>query len=620
MSAYTVEQYQQAAKRAYDAGNTKVAKSLAQKGLALRKQQNQQFQQDNMLPSADVDTSVRPKPPERFGDTVKEFAGPALNAAGQAIQRSFQPDRTFFERVKDYGEAGLMGLGGLYAGGAATIGEILGGDRTQERKAARDMMMLGEVAVPELAGVPSAVSRIARAGTALPDNVKRAQAAQDLNIVPNLGTQGKVGAMIDAGLETNLLTASRGAQAADRTVSGMEDVLSNNAAKLGKATSEEAAGEALKKGGDAFISGFKAKSATLYNDVDKFIDPQSNVSAPNAVASLIEMTRNSSEFPSITALTDGPVFGKILGDLTEDLGGPMMLREMPYSTLKALRTEINDAISLDPLGGAKNGKLKKLAASLKTDMELAAKNAGPQAEAALKRANDYYAENAKIVKKAMSKIAGENVTPEQAYRNLVAMTQGKGKGDIKKLAQLKASLPKDSWATASATIVRKMGETIPSQRTSTGMEAIAEFSPNTFLTNWHNTSNSAKTILTSGNMDRSTLKELNKLATVVNGFKQGQRERNFSKTGQALTTGAGVGAAFAEPVTAAIVAGNLILSSRALTNKTFLKALNSARAGQTFQLKKIVQDGTALSSEASSVLRLMAADQMREEDNPNAQE
>ena len=168
---------------------------------------NKLYAQRNMLPSPDDDTTDSPKAPNRFGDTAAEFSAPAREAMRAYAGRMMAADRTPLQRAGDAGMTGLAALGAGYAGTAGLLGDIVGGDRTQERKAARDFMMLGEVAVPELAGVPSAVSRVVRQpsvlntkvgaftnfrGGAIPISEKQAaaQAAQDISVTPTLGMQG----------------------------------------------------------------------------------------------------------------------------------------------------------------------------------------------------------------------------------------------------------------------------------------------------------------------------------------------------------------------------------------------------------------------------------------------
>ena len=52
-----------------------------------------------------------------------------------------------------------------------------------------------------------------------------------------------------------------------------------------------------------------------------------------------------------------------------------------------------------------------------------------------------------------------------------------------------------------------------------------------------------------------------------------------------------------------------------MTNAPFLKAVNAATAGNFTKLSKLAQDGSAIGSEAATLLRLVGADQAKEEEN-----
>jgi hypothetical protein len=182
---------------------------------------------------------------------------------------------------------------------------------------------------------------------------------------------------------------------------------------------------------------------------------------------------------------------------------------------------------------------------------------------------------------------------------------------VKALTQLKKSLPKEEWSTVSSTILKKLGDTSAGRA---GAEGTTAFSASSFLTNWNKMSNPAKTVLTSGNVPQSVRRELNDLATTVARFKGAGGERNFSNTGTIITTAALTAGTIADALKAGIASGSLYLSARALTNETFLKAVNAAAKSDLTKLQRLAQDGTALSSEAATLLRLAGADIAKEKE------
>lgn len=97
--------------------------------------------------------------PDVFGDTTKEMARPYFEAAADLASTAGrrptyfeQPFMQGLERTGQYiGDMGLAGmnaaLGGVY-GGAGLLGEAFGGDTSNERRLARDLATMFDVAGP----------------------------------------------------------------------------------------------------------------------------------------------------------------------------------------------------------------------------------------------------------------------------------------------------------------------------------------------------------------------------------------------------------------------------------------------------------------------------------------
>ena len=584
------------------------ARAAASQRIRARKARNAAFARVNMLPSPDEDTTDSPKAPNRFGDTAAEFSAPFRKNIGDILARS-DFDAPLRQRAMDAAMLPLNALGLVYGGGAGLLGDILGGDRTQERKAARDVFMLNEVAVPQLAGVPSAVSRIARLGAQLPAKQAAAQAASRIGVTPTLGMQGRGSALLEAGLEKVPFTTGRVAQAADRTSDQMSDVLDRATAKVGDATTNVAAGEAAQRGADAFVSNFQNKSTKLFNAVDDKIGFSTFVTAPKTIGVLEDLTKYGVKYPKIGEFLNNPKFKKVLSDL--EVNGA--LNAMPYELLKDLRSNIGQSIGkMDgPMSDLQEAHLKRLYASLTDDMRLAAEAAGPDAVKAFERANKFYRAGQARIDNVIKDVANAK-SPEIAYNKIVGMTlDNSPRGSVKALTQLKKSLPKEEWSTVSSTILKKLGDTSAGRA---GAEGTTAFSASSFLRNWNKMSNPAKTVLTSGNVPQSVRRELDDLATTVARFKGAGGERNFSNTGTIITTAALTAGTIADALKAGIASGSLYLSARALTNETFLKAVNAAAKSDLTKLQRLAQDGTALSSEAATLLRLAGADIAKEKE------
>jgi len=583
-------------------------KALQLQAKAKRKRDNQRFAQQNMLPSPDTVVEPLTEETNRFGDTAAEFSAPFRQNMRTIAQRS-SFDRPIADRAKDVGLMALNTLGAAYTGGAGLLGDMFGGDRTQERKAARDFMLLGEVAVPELAGAPAAVTRLARKASPISQRQAVAQSAQDLGITPTLSMNNRTAGVLETTLANAPFSAGSINRAQDRTVSQMGDAFTQASERLGTPTTREGAGEALKSGAESFVNKFEEKSSKLYNQLDSEIGFNSFVTAPRSIAVLEEITKNSSKYPEIDKFLKKPIFAKILRDLEVDGS----LNALPYEALKDLRSTIGKSIGSfsGVMSDLDQGQLKKLYGALSQDLELAARSAGPKALNAYTRANNYYRAGQSRIENALKNVLKAD-TEKKAYNDIVAMTlEASPKGSTKKLLQLKKSLPQDQWSTVSATIIRKLGETPPQRSGAPDATDFAEFNPANFLTNWNKMDNSAKTVLLSGNAPASVKTELDKLAQVVEKFKQ--RPVATGSAPANIMTAFLAGSIF-DFGGALALGGGLFTGTRMLTSNVALKAINSATAGDFTKLRKLAREDSALGSEASTLLRLIAAETARQQE------
>jgi len=583
-------------------------KALQLQAKAKRKRDNQRFAQQNMLPSPDTVVEPLTEETNRFGDTAAEFSAPFRQNMRTIAQKS-SFDRPIADRAKDVGLMALNTLGAAYTGGAGLLGDMFGGDRTQERKAARDFMLLGEVAVPELAGAPAAVTRLARKASPISQRQAVAQSAQDLGITPTLSMNNRTAGVLETTLANAPFSAGSINRAQDRTVSQMGDAFTQASERLGTPTTREGAGEALKSGAESFVNKFEEKSSKLYNQLDSEIGFNSFVTAPRSIAVLEEITKNANKYPEIDKFLKKPIFAKILRDLEVDGS----LNALPYEALKDLRSTIGKSIGSfsGVMSDLDQGQLKKLYGALSQDLELAARSAGPKALNAYTRANNYYRAGQSRIENALKNVLKAD-TEKKAYNDIVAMTlEASPKGSTKKLLQLKKSLPQDQWSTVSATIIRKLGEAPPQRGGAPDATDFAEFNPANFLTNWNKMDNSAKTVLLSGNAPTSVKTELDKLAQVVDKFKQ--RPVATGSAPANIMTAFLAGSIF-DLGGALALGGGLFTGTRMLTSNVALKAINSATAGDFTKLRKLAREDSALGSEASTLLRLIAAETARQQE------
>lgn len=553
---------------------------------------------------------------DSFGDTIgramdqpiaatKAYAGGLVDQSRSPTMQAL-PDwvpegaRSPVAYAGDSLGAAAGGLGTAMGFAAGLAGETLGGSPTNERKLARDLTMMGQVAVPELSGVSGAAlaaGNAARAAQRLEGPATAAQrgarAADDLGITPSLGAGGKVRGMTAATLEKVPGTGGVIAKDAGRFVDEVETAFQRIAGKVGKATTPSEAGATLQRGLGQFVKNFRDRSNVLFRDVGAKIPDGTKIQAPDTIAAIRDAIEPFAGNPEIARQLGLNKWASIADDLENGVS---------WRAALDLRTSIGESIGKinGPLANMDQGKLKLAYGKLTGDLEAAAKAAGPEAESAWRRANNYYRRGAERIETALDKtIRAES--PERAFEAFANMAKkDRASSDAQRMFKIKASMPREEWREVSASIIDRMGRARPGGQDATG----EVFSPAKFLTEWNGLSDEAKSVL----LPKDLRAEMNKLAEVASLAKSANAERNFSNTGT-IMTGAGAGAAMTQaPVTTASLLAGSFLSAKAMTSPVMLRALNKMARGDTRAMRAVAKGGSPLAQEARTILRMTAAE------------
>lgn len=555
----------------------------------------------DLAPSAyDPSQNVATPQVDRFGDTIRAATEGPVAATKHYAGEVVNPENSIGERALAAGQTALAGAGALYSLGAGTVGEVFGGSPTNEKKLARDLMMMGEVAAPELAGVSGSVRAAGRVAGAAQDISKTptprqeiARAADDLGIVPSLGATGKTSGQVAAALEKVPGVGKVLERDATRFVDDVETAFTSVRRGIGEARDAAGAGEALQGGIGKFVKRFEETSSRLYDRVDEFIPSDMKVEAPNTVSLVQDLTSEFADKPALMQQLGLNKFASLAGDIE---GG------LSWKAIKDLRSSIGRAIGSKsgPLEGLDKAQLRQMYGQLTADMEAAAAQAGPKAKAAWDRANTYYAKGAERIQGALDKTIKAD-SPERAFEAFANMTKAdRASSDVRRMRVIKKSMPKEDWNSVSASIVDRLGKAPSGQQNAAG----DVFSPGRFLTEWNKMSDEAKSIL----LEPGARNQLDKLAKVSEGVKKANAERNFSNTGTVETWLAIVfGAGANLPATMGAV-GAANLSARAMTSQRFLSAANRAARGDYKAMKAIANGGSPVAQDAKTILRLAAAD------------
>lgn len=442
--------------------------------------------------------------------------------------------------------------------------------------------------VPGAARVSIAESarRLARGG-----EEGRQRVAQNVQTFKDAGTQPTVGQATEsrvARATESLLTKAPGGagrMVAKGEAQGQEigSKIESLATQLSPKASGEQAGRAIQRGvsgSGGFVESFKAKSGSNYNELDKHVKATDTFDVSNTQAALQKLTTPIAGAEKTSGRLINSRIKAISDALTEDLAANNGV--MPYRAVKELRTMIGNEMADAPLGGdVSRAQWKQVYSGLTKDMQAAATKAGPQAEAALARANAYHAAGMKRLE-VLDNVVDKAGGPEAVFR---AATSGAKEGATT-LRAVMQSLPDEAKKTLSASVLRRMGRAKAGNQDEHG----EKFSTETFLTNWNTMSPQARAVL----FDRygpAFRADMDSIAKVANNLREGSAVfRNPSGTSQAAgQTGAVVAfltsLATGHPGGAAAVAagaGGANISARVMTSPAAVKWLaQTTRASQS---------------------------------------
>lgn len=623
----TLEEIFQAAKKADMAGDTAgaaklvgIARSMMGQGATqpISAPQNRPTYAEDLTPATPppYDQQGKPtQPVDRFGDTISaamEQPVAALSAfAGGLADQSKSPTmaalpkgipytmRRTIAGVGDLGGLALSGLGTVYAGAAGLAGEAFGGSPTRENQLARDLMMMGQVAVPELAGVSGTTLAAGRAATVAPKALSETQqfrnAARDIGVVPSLGMTSKAGAMAASAMEKVPFSANAIAKDAARAVGEVEGAFNAAVPRIGTAGSPMVAGERLQAGLGRYVESFQARSKELFDKVDARIPPDTQVALPETIKTIDASKKFFENNPELAQKLGLNQWDKVVNEAAAN--------GIPWQGVKQFRTEIGKAIGSNrgTLADEDLGRLKSLYGALTADMENATRQTGNGAYGAWKAATGYYQKGATRIEIYLDKTIKAD-SPErafEAFRNMAS--KDRSSSDIQRMRVIKSSMPPDDWNAVSASIVDRLGKASSGQQSAAG----DKFSASTFLTEWNKMSPEAKAVL----LPDDIRSELDSIAKVSERVKSANAERNSSNTGTTTAwTAIGAGLATSPKTTVATLLANAV-TAKALTSLTFLKAVNQASKGQRASLSMMATGDGPFKADAQAILSIIAANE-----------
>jgi hypothetical protein len=284
-------------------------------------------------------------------------------------------------------------------------------------------------------------------------------------------------------------------------VSGQaRSAMTNVADQFGSSRTFNEAGTELQRGAKEWMGRADQVATKAYDAIP--INPKAGATLDSTRAKLKDMLNIFQSNVKMKQLFENSRLKTYLGALTPDiveveksgptaglerfLGVPAERLEkggkLSWEDLKHFRSIIGEDLGEQRLGGDSpyKSQLNALYGALSEDMRATAQAQGPKALRAFERANNLYRAKEQRIEGALTRILGptSQQTPESASAAIQAMTKGgKSTGDLKTLAEIKASTVKSgAWDEIASTLIRLGGQPANSEGRA--------FNPQTFV-NWY---------------------------------------------------------------------------------------------------------------------------------------
>lgn len=269
----------------------------------------------------------------------------------------------------------------------------------------------------------------------------------------------------------------------------LQDSVQELTEKLAPNATGWGAGEAIARGVNAFKDSVKTTQGMLYRKLDEFIPLQTPVAVNRTREALAALNDGIDGAPSLSQFFRNAKIGNIERALLNDLdafskgsvppgmqgmGVAAPPGQLPYQALQKLRTMVGQEISESSLvSDVPRSKWRALYAALSDDLGSAAEQAGPAAQQAWSRANQYTRASIQRLEQLESVVNRD--APEKIFK---AATSGMSDGGTQ-IARVMKSMPLENRQEVAAAVLQRLGRA----RNSAQNEMGDAFSSETFLTN-----------------------------------------------------------------------------------------------------------------------------------------
>lgn len=554
-----------------------------------------------LLPEAQAMSNIAYQ--AKTGDSLMAGAG---NIIGQAAPYALLPTSA----ATLGGRVALGAVGGAVSGVTAPTEQY-----KSPQQAMKDRITGAEVGGVIGAVVPAAITGLGKT----PDIIKKyaninpvaAKDFTDANIQMSLGAISDSPSikLADKWLSKFVSSADVMQKNTTQTLDDIKNIVGNIGAD--KAVTQQEAGRIIQEGGKNYINRFQEVSSKLYNRLDRYIEPNKNISLDNTINTYANILASANS-PNLQKMLEGNGAVKLLKSMVDDAEReiPVNLNTMAgatksglsYSALKNYRTIIGQELSTPHLiGGTEIPIYKAAYAALSKDMEAAAAANGKQALNAFDKANKFHAEGMTNIENTLQGTLLKNL-PEDAYQSALSGTARGGT----RINSIMRSLKPNQREIVRGTVLNQLG-----LARAGGQDATGEvFSTNTFLTNWNKMSPEAKQAIFG---DKTTSEALNKIARISNNINQVDRFGNPSGTAQQLGFSGVLLGFLTAPIKTTIGVAGANGTARLMTNQSFIKWLANAADAKTPQagakqlsrLKEIANNNPAIANDIAHYLTIV---------------
>ncbi len=321
------------------------------------------------------------------------------------------------------------------------------------------------------------------------DNIATFEAAS--GTVPTMGqaTQSRTLQAAETGLSNVIGGSGIMARRGEAQAKALEDSVQSLSQQLAPNATGWGAGEAITKGVNAFKDSVKTTQKELYGKLDNFIPPTTPVSVNRTQEALKALNEGIDGAPNLSQFFRNAKIGNIERAMLKDVEGATLANiapgmsstgvaptagQLPYQAIQKLRTLVGQEISENSLtSDVPRSKWRALYAALSDDLGTAAEQAGPQAQQAWSRANQYT--KASIQRLDQLETIVNREAPERVFK---AATSGLSDGGTQ-INRLMKSMPEENRREVAAAVLQRLGRAKNSAQNEMG----DAFSSETFLTN-----------------------------------------------------------------------------------------------------------------------------------------